>query len=69
MVPIPHDQSRWEHELTERHQVLGELVAAAQAPRNGQAIAINARIRRYELRYEMSSERLLAARDNLENGH
>ncbi len=44
----------------DRSKTLADLVAAANAPRNGQALRIDARIRKYELRYEMSSNDLLA---------
>lgn len=45
----------------QRDRILGEIVAAARAPRNGQAEVIATRIERYEQRYEMRSEVLLDA--------
>jgi len=44
---------------TERDAALGELVRAAKAPRNGQARALDDRIRAFEVRYEMTSEQML----------
>ena len=43
----------------EREVVLGRLVDSAAGPRNGQRAEIEARIRRFELRYEVSSAELL----------
>ena len=43
----------------ERAVVLGELVASARAERNGQAAEIEARIRAFENRYELTSVALL----------
>ncbi len=43
----------------ERDRVLGEIVDAARAPRNGQAAVLDARIRGYEKQYEMTSDSLL----------
>ncbi len=43
----------------ERSLVLEELCAAAQRPQNGQAAVMDARIREFEQRYEMSSRDLL----------
>ncbi len=43
----------------QKESILNDLVAAAKAPRNGQALRIDARIRKYEIRYEMSSTELL----------
>jgi hypothetical protein len=43
----------------ERDIVLGRLVESATGPRNGQRAEIEARIRRFELRYEIASEQLL----------
>ena len=47
--------------MTERERavVLTELTESANGPRNGQAVVIDARIRKFESRYEMSSEELL----------
>ena len=42
----------------EREQVLTELIQSARLPRNGQASALDARIREYEIRFEMTSEEL-----------
>lgn len=50
----------------ERELVLDEIVAAARAPKNGQAAIIDARIEKYEQRYEMSSDELLS---RLAQGH
>lgn len=44
----------------ERDGVLSQLASEAVAPTNGQLVAVNARIRSYEARYEMSSAQLLA---------
>ncbi len=44
---------------SERAIVLDELCAAANRPLNGQAAVMDARIREYEQRYEMSSRELL----------
>ena len=43
----------------EREIVLRELVDAAAGPRNGQLAEIEARIRRFEFRYEITSAELL----------
>ena len=45
----------------EREHMLSELVRHATAPRNGQASILNAKIRAFEERYEMSSEELVEA--------
>ena len=42
----------------EREQVLTELIQSARLPRTGQASALDARIREYEVRFEMTSEEL-----------
>lgn len=44
----------------ERDRALGDLVAAARAPRNGQAAGIDARIAEYEQKYGMTSETMRA---------
>lgn len=43
----------------ERTLVLEEVVAAAKAPRNGQAAVIDNRIRQFEERYERTSDELI----------
>lgn len=43
----------------ERNTVLSRIAADAVAPTNGQLAVLNARIRTYETRYEMSSSQLL----------
>ena len=40
----------------ERERQLAELVHRAKAPRNGQAKDLEARIRAFEIRYEMTSK-------------
>ncbi len=42
----------------EREQILAKLIHGARLPRNGQASALDARIRDYEIRFEMTSEEL-----------
>ena len=42
----------------ERVKILGEFVRSALAPRNGQASVLEARIREYEVRFEMTSAEL-----------
>jgi len=43
----------------EAEEVLAELENAVMAPRNGQLAIMNARIRDFETRYEMSSAQML----------
>lgn len=42
----------------EADKALGDLVASATRRRNGQAAELDARIRQFELRYELSSDEL-----------
>ncbi len=42
----------------ESDRVLANLVSSAKSPRNGQKAILEARIRGYELRYEMSSAKM-----------
>lgn len=46
--------------VAKRQQELERLVSSAAAPRNGQVVLLNERIRQLELRYEMTSSELLA---------
>jgi hypothetical protein len=39
-------------------KALGELVASASRPRNGQGAALDARIRQFELQYELTSDEM-----------
>jgi hypothetical protein len=41
--------------VADSDRVLGELVRSAKASRNGQRAVLDARIREFEIRYEMSS--------------
>jgi len=43
----------------EKDEALGNLVAGARAPSNGQTGKLDAEIREYERRYEVSSERMM----------
>ena len=42
----------------DRERAIGELIADAKAPVNGQALVIKAKIQGFETRYEMTSEAL-----------
>lgn len=41
--------------IADADRMLGELVRSARASRNGQRAVLDARIREFEIRYEMSS--------------
>lgn len=44
--------------IVDSDRVLGELVHSARTNRNGQAAVLDARIRSFEMRYEMTSDQL-----------